>query len=49
MDAGGSRGIKPKGEEPGSGLPSGRLFFPRQLHINTLSFRCVSYFPESIQ
>ena len=27
MDAGGSRGIKPKGEEPGSGLPSGRLFF----------------------
>ena len=24
MDAGGSRGIKPKGEEPGSGLPSGR-------------------------
>ena len=41
MDAGGSRGIKPKGEEPGSGL--------RQLHINTLSFRCVSYFPESMQ
>ncbi len=27
MDAGGSRGIKPKGEEPGSGLPLGRLFF----------------------
>ena len=27
MDAGGSRGIKPKGEEPGSGLPSWRLFF----------------------
>ena len=35
MDAGGSRGIKPKGEVRGSSLPSGRLFF-HDNHIQML-------------
>lgn len=48
MDAGGSRGIKPKGEDRKRSAVRASVL-PRQLHINTLSFRCVSYFPESMQ
>lgn len=49
MDAGGSRGIKPKGERTRKRSAVRASVLPRQLHINTLSFRCVSYFPESMQ